>query len=123
MSLRVLVVDDNVDAVRTAEALLTNEGHVVAIAFSGKQAYHTVGSFLPDVVITDLGMPNMDGLELCRMVRAKHGPQIRMIAVTGWDALEDIEKCKQAGFDAHVVKPLNWSQVHAILRDSSPATQ
>jgi signal transduction histidine kinase/CheY-like chemotaxis protein len=107
-SRRVLVVDDNADAADTTTLLLQATGCVVRTAYGGEQALRELDSFTPDVVLLDLGMPGLDGVEVCRRIRElPSGASIRVIAVTGWGQEESRRRTALAGFDAHLVKPVN----------------
>jgi signal transduction histidine kinase len=112
---RVLVVDDNRDAADTLEAFLTMEGFRVAVAYDGAAALEKVESHEPDVVLMDIGMPRMDGYEAARMVRAAGRP-VRLIALTGWGQALDKMKAQQAGFDHHLVKPVDLATIIDVLR-------
>ena len=104
---RVLVVDDSVDAADTTALLLKACGCVVRVAYSGEQALHEARVFAPDVVLLDVGMPGMNGLDTCRHLRGlPQGEAFRIIALTGWGQDEDRRRTSSAGFDAHVVKPV-----------------
>ena len=105
---RVLVVDDNTDAADTTTLLLQEAGCVVRTAYDGEQALHELTSFTPDVVLLDLGMPGLDGVEVCRRIRAfPSGASMKVIAVTGWGQEESRRRTTLAGFDEHLVKPVN----------------
>ena len=112
---RVLVVDDNRDAADTLEAFLTLEGFSVAVAYDGAAALEKMQSHAPDVVLMDIGMPRMDGYEAARMVRAAGRP-VRLIAVTGWGQALDKVKAQEAGFDRHLVKPVDLATIVDVLR-------
>jgi signal transduction histidine kinase/CheY-like chemotaxis protein len=112
---RVLVVDDNRDAVDTLEAFLTMEGFSVSVAYDGAAALDKVQSHAPDVVLMDIGMPRMDGYEAARMIRAGGRP-VRLIALTGWGQALDKVKAQQAGFDHHFVKPVDLATIIGVLK-------
>lgn len=105
--MKVLVVDDNHDAAITLSMLVELLGHEVRTTFGGEEALAVAGGFLPDVVLLDLGMPGMDGYEACRRIRGQPwGSKMAVIAVTGWGQDEDRRKTTLAGFDRHLVKPV-----------------
>ena len=113
--LKILVVDDNRDAAASLSMLLELKGHVVRSAYDGENALQLAGEFLPDVVLLDLGMPKMNGYEACRRIRAQPwGEQMTLIAVTGWGQDEDRRKCTAAGFDGHLVKPVDPSTLEEL---------
>jgi signal transduction histidine kinase/CheY-like chemotaxis protein len=110
---RVLVVDDNIDAAQTLQALLTLHGLQVSVAHDGAQAVDTVGRERPEAVVMDIGMPVMNGYEAARRIRARHAPsEILLIALTGWGQYADKARATEAGFDFHFVKPL---EVDALM--------
>lgn len=105
---RVLLVDDNQDASLTLAMLLKLEGHDVAIANDGQEALRVAPQFRPDVVMLDIGLPGMDGYDVGRRLRADPATaEVVMIAVTGYSHAEARTRSKEAGFDQHVVKPVD----------------
>jgi signal transduction histidine kinase/CheY-like chemotaxis protein len=103
---RVLIVDDNVDAADSLRLMLEIRGHDVRATYDGSSALETLQEFDAEVVLLDLGMPRMDGLEVARRIRAlplRATP--RLIALTGWGQPEDKHRTSEAGFDAHLTKP------------------
>jgi signal transduction histidine kinase/CheY-like chemotaxis protein len=113
---RVLVVDDNVDAAVSLAALLRREGHEVAVAHDGWQALEQVPRFRPEVVILDLGMPGLDGIEAARRLREiPEGRGLRLVALTGWGQTADQQRTREAGFDRHLVKPAEREEVLRAL--------
>jgi CheY-like chemotaxis protein len=114
--LRILVVDDNEDAALSLSMLLELSGHLVRTAYDGAEALRQVTDFAPRVVLLDLGMPRMDGYEVCHKLRQLPGGQnITVIAATGWGQEEDRRKTEEAGFDMHMVKPLDTEVLRATL--------
>jgi len=119
--LRVLVVDDNHDATETLQTLLESLGATVAAAGNGREALNRFEDFSPDAVLLDIGMPGMDGYEVARRIRAlPAGNSTPLIAVTGWGQQEDIRRCFEAGFDHHLVKPLDVDKLWEIIVGTSP---
>jgi CheY-like chemotaxis protein len=107
-NLKMLVVDDNRDAAASLSTLLELKGHEVRIAYDGESALQLAEDFRPDMVLLDLGMPKMNGYEACRRLRDfAWGAQMTLIAVTGWGQEEDRRKSAAAGFDGHLVKPVD----------------
>ena len=105
ISLRILVVDDNVDAVEVLREGLETAGHHVAIALDGPAALTEAAAIAPEVAVLDIGLPGMDGYELARRLRRAY-PLMRLIALTGYGQKSDIDAAVQAGFDAHCTKPI-----------------
>jgi PAS domain S-box-containing protein len=105
--LRCLVVEDNVDAARMLELALTFEGHEVRLAFDGRDAVDTAAGFRPDAVVLDIGLPRMNGYDVARAIRQLPGlSDVCIVGVTGYGQATDYERSQEAGFDAHLVKPI-----------------
>ncbi len=114
-ALNVLVVDDNVDAAQTLQLVLELEGHTVKAVHSSAEALHSILTAPPEIVLLDIGLPVMDGYEVARRVRASAiGSAVKLIALTGYGRAEDRQQAFQAGFDEHLVKPVE----HGKLMDS-----
>jgi PAS domain S-box-containing protein len=114
--MRVLVVDDNVDAADTLDELLTALGHEVAVAYDGVAALELARSWRPTVAVLDIGLPVMDGYELARRLRDQLGPApLRLIAVTGYGQEADRVRAREAGFDHHLVKPIALDALVLLL--------
>jgi signal transduction histidine kinase/CheY-like chemotaxis protein len=115
-SLRVLVVDDNADAAESLAMALRVSGHSALVARDGASALEIAKDFDADLALLDIGMPEMDGHELCRRLRQLPGYSgKKIIAVTGWGADCDRKASQDAGFDAHLTKPVDWSQIEQVL--------
>jgi len=113
---RVLVVDDNADAARALDLLLQDLGHECVVVHRSVDALDHLRTFAPDLVVLDLGMPGLDGLELARRIRAADLPrQPMLLAVTGWGQAADRVRTTEAGFDAHLVKPVSREVLAAAL--------
>lgn len=109
---RVLVVDDNPDAANTLNMLLDLDGFAVTTVYDGAQAVAAVDVCTPDIVVMDIGMPQMDGYEAARQMRQRHGrDSLLLIALTGWGQASDIDRAMAAGFDYHMVKPVDYEQL------------
>jgi signal transduction histidine kinase len=105
---RILLVDDNQDALMSLANLLGLDGHEVRTATNGLQALEAAPQFLPEVAVLDIGMPGLDGYEVARRIRAEHwGRSIVLVALTGWGQESDRRRSREAGFDSHWVKPLD----------------
>jgi signal transduction histidine kinase/CheY-like chemotaxis protein len=115
---RLLVVDDNADAAQTLATLLSLHGQDVRAVFSAQEALQIVQQWPPDVAVLDIGLPDLNGYELCRRIRAQSwGAQPLLIACTGWGQKEDIDRAHQAGFDFHLVKPVDPNSVLRLLAE------
>src|SRR5262249_37197933 len=106
---RIMVVDDNADAARLLADALEIVGHETRVAFDGPGALEAAAAFQPDAALLDLGLPLMDGYELARQIVAAdvEGRRPVLVAVTGYGQASDRERSLAAGFDAHVVKPVD----------------
>ncbi|HTT02317.1 MAG TPA: response regulator [Steroidobacteraceae bacterium] len=113
---RVLVVDDNVDAAESIAMLISIAGHEVRSVHDAQDALETAQSFQPDVVLLDIGLPGMDGYEVARRLRSQPAiHSMRLVAVTGYGQQSDRERALEAGFDQHLVKPVEPEALHALL--------
>jgi CheY-like chemotaxis protein len=120
-SRRVLVVDDNKDAVDSLTLLLTISGQTVASAADGIEALRQVEAFRPDVVILDIGLPGLNGYEVARRIRATPGcERLVLVALTGWGQEDDRRRTEEAGFDHHLVKPVDFDELKVLLADLRP---
>ena len=122
----VLVVDDNVDAATSLGMLLEYRGHRVSTCFDGATAFESAAQSPPEVAFVDLNMPHPDGFELAKMIRQEPwGSAIKLIALTGMGQPADLERTRAAGFDVHLIKPVNPNDLFnamAVLRQSSGRT-
>ena len=115
-SLRVLVVDDNVDSADSLSLALQIRGHNVRAVYDGASALQVGASFRPDVILLDLGMPDLDGHETCRLIRKQAwAADVRIVALTGWGQYEDRRKTGESGFDYHLVKPMEPPVLASLL--------
>jgi len=118
---RILIVDDNRDALDSLAALMEMSGHEVHAATDGELALEVAERCRPHVVLLDLGLPKLDGYEVARRLREKPwGKEAVIIALTGWGQDEDRRRTRESGFDAHMVKPLDLDALMSLL-DSAPA--
>ena len=114
--LRILVVDDNADSAESLALLLSILGHESCLANDGFSALERIAVFRPRVIVCDLGMPGISGLEVARRVRREHGrADIFLIALTGYGAETDRQSCEEAGFDAHLIKPIEIDTLQQLL--------
>jgi CheY-like chemotaxis protein len=113
---RILVVDDNEDSAASLAMLLRADGHTVEIANDGERAVAAAAAFRPQTVLLDLGLPGMNGLEACHAIRSQAGGEaIQIAALTGWGQVEDQRRSREAGFDAHLVKPVERAALAALF--------
>lgn len=113
---RVLVVDDNVDAANSLALLIRLDGHDVRVSHGGSSALELVQLFRPEVVVLDIGLPGMDGYEVARLLRGKTDTaRSLLIALTGYGQSEDFRRSREAGFDHHLVKPVDPEAVRQLL--------
>jgi PAS domain S-box-containing protein len=121
--LRVLVVDDNRDAAVSLAMLLRLWGHEARTAHDGPSALKAALSYRPEVVLLDIGLPGPDGYEVARRLRAVLSPAaVRLVAVTGYGQEEDRRRSREAGFDAHLVKPAALDELYALLAEGGGTT-
>lgn len=114
--LRILIADDMADIAETLSLLLTSMGHEVEVAADGHAALRLAEAWRPQVVVLDLGMPGLDGFEACRAIRsAPWGTGMTLIAQTGWGQPGDRRRTREAGFDHHLVKPVDVEVLCALL--------
>jgi PAS domain S-box-containing protein len=119
---RVLVVDDSVDAADMTATLLQVAGCSTRAVYSGEQVVAAVEAFAPEIVLLDVGLPGMDGLEVCRRLRAlPQGRSLFIVAITGWGQDDDRRKTREAGFDAHLVKPVATDALLQVV-EQAPRT-
>jgi CheY-like chemotaxis protein len=112
----VLIVDDNSDGATSLARILEIAGHATQTAHDGEEAVRIAEQFRPEVVLLDLGLPRLNGYEACRRIREQPwGKDMTLVAVTGWGAESYRERSRDAGFDTHVVKPVNSSDLLGLL--------
>jgi CheY-like chemotaxis protein len=119
---RILVVDDNTDALESLALLLRGDGHEVYTASDGQEALIQAETRKPEVVLLDIGMPELDGVQVGRKIRAESwGRRMTLIALTGWGQEADRKRTESAGFDAHLVKPLDIGALMPYLQPRESA--
>lgn len=114
IAVRVLVVDDHIDAADTLKMVLTLKGYDAESAHSGESALAAASEFAPDVVLLDLGMPEMNGLQVAERLR---GTDIALVALTGYGQEEDRKRTEEAGFAHHLVKPVDPDVLLTLLEN------
>ena len=113
---RVLVVDDNVDSAASLSLLLGLTGNAVEVAYDGEAAVRAARDFAPDVILLDIGLPKLNGYEACRLIRkSPGGAGVVIVAQTGWGQDDDRQKSADAGFDFHLVKPVDPAALERLL--------
>jgi CheY-like chemotaxis protein len=119
---RILVVDDNHDSALSLAMLLSIMGHDTRTAHDGESALEMAESFLPDVVLLDIGLPKLNGYEVAQRIRENAwGASMFLIAVTGWGQDEDRERSSEVGLNVHMVKPVEPAALEKLLAELTPA--
>ncbi|HKW79922.1 MAG TPA: ATP-binding protein, partial [Casimicrobiaceae bacterium] len=118
---RILVVDDNRDSADSFAALLALAGYQPHTAYDGLAAVAAAASFRPDIVLLDIGLPKLNGYDAARRIRAEPwGKKMTLVAVTGWGQQEDRRRSTAAGFDLHLVKPIDYDELTRLLSEVPP---
>jgi DNA-binding response OmpR family regulator len=117
---RVLVVDDNEDAADSLAMLLTVRGDKVRIAYDGAEAVAAEHDFNPEVVLLDIGLPKLSGYDVARHIRSARGDGVLIIAITGWGQDDDRRRAREAGFDHHFTKPVDFEVLFDLIDRESP---
>jgi two-component system, sensor histidine kinase len=120
---KVLIADDNVDSAESWAAMLQMEGLETRVVFAGADAVRAAAEFMPDVVLLDIGMPELNGYEVARRLRTKPiESRALLIAITGWGQPQDRQAALEAGFDAHLTKPVQLTQILELIASHEKAT-
>jgi CheY-like chemotaxis protein len=115
---RIVIADDNDDALQTLSWLLQSQGHEVHTARDGLEAVHAVATLRPEIVILDIGMPNLDGYAAAERIRRQPwGRPMKLVAQTGWGQPSDKQRARQAGFDIHLTKPIDVDRLVAVIAE------
>jgi CheY-like chemotaxis protein len=121
---RILVADDFPESAATLARLLRQDGNEVQIAQNGVEAFEVAEQFRPDVAVLDIAMPKLNGYEVARKIREQSwGENMILIALTGWGQKQDRQRTQDAGFDAHLTKPVNYDAIMEILTKLAATTQ
>lgn len=113
---RILVVDDNVDAGDALSALLQLEGHEVRTVYSGEETLEILNHYSPEVILLDLGLPGISGIDVARQIRETRSTKdVTLIAITGWGQPQDRARTAQAGFDFHFTKPVDVEMLNEAI--------
>jgi two-component system CheB/CheR fusion protein len=115
--LRVLIADDNEDAADMLAMILGSKGHEVRVAHDGLEAVSSAVAFLPDVALLDIGMPELDGHQVAAQIRRLAGTSVMLVAVTGWSEPGVSPAKEYAGFDHHLVKPIDLERLTECLSE------
>jgi CheY-like chemotaxis protein len=114
--LRLLIVDDNVDAAESLRMLLESDGHRIAVSHDGQAALEHAAALQPDVIFLDIGLPDLDGYEVARRLRQNPGLAATLIvAMTGYGQPDDLKRSLEAGFDRHLVKPVDPAAIEHLV--------
>ncbi len=116
-----LIVDDNRDAALLLHDLLQSQGYEVRVAFDGADAVGVARRFRPDIAVLDIGLPVMDGYELAGRLREALGTGVRLVALTGYGQQSDQRRAAEAGFDRHLVKPVDPATIGRVLEEVGAA--
>lgn len=120
---RILVVDDNRDAADLTAELLGLYGHTTVVAYGGKQGIRAAIAFVPDVVLLDLGMPEVDGFAVASALRQTPTlQQPTLIAYTAWNDAQTRQRVRDAGFDQHMVKPAKFEDILIMVASAERQT-
>ena len=109
------MADDNLDAAEMMLLMLQFNGHDVRVAADGVQAIALAEEFEPQIAFLDIGMPTIDGYGAARAIRARLGPRVVLVALTGWGQDEDKRRAREAGFDHHLTKPPEPEMVERLI--------
>tara|TARA_R110001606_G_scaffold263789_1_gene412420 strand:- start:106 stop:1005 length:900 start_codon:yes stop_codon:yes gene_type:complete len=114
---RILVIEDNVDAAESLAMLLEMKGHTTRKAYNGKSGIKIAEEFNPEVILLDIGLPDIDGYQVAEQIRQQAwGKKIFLIAVTGWGQDKDKEFAKYSGFNQHMTKPIDFQKLNSLLQ-------
>jgi CheY-like chemotaxis protein len=115
---RILLADDNVDAATSLALMLQMMGHEVRTAHDGLEAVAAASEFRPDLILMDIGMPKLNGYDACRRIREQPGGKdVVMVALTGWGQDEDKRRSEEAGFNTHLIKPVEPATIENLLTE------
>jgi two-component system CheB/CheR fusion protein len=114
--LRILIVEDNQDGADSLRALLELLGHEVAVAYSGPEGVEAARTYLPEIVLCDIGLPGLDGFGVAKELRRNSATaRARLIAISGYGQEDDVRRSREAGFDHHLVKPADPDELAKLL--------
>ncbi|WP_340680241.1 response regulator, partial [Paraglaciecola sp.] len=114
---RILVIDDNVDAAESLALLLEFSGHTTRKAYNGITGLEVAKEFKPDVILLDIGLPDINGYQVAQQIRQQPwGKKMFLVAATGWGQDKDKQLAKDAGFDKHLTKPIDFKELNVLLQ-------
>jgi CheY-like chemotaxis protein len=116
---RVLIVEDNDDARVTLQRILQADGHLVSAARDARAGLEAAIAGSPNIAVVDIGLPGMDGYEFAHALRERLGSGVRLIALTGYGTPADRERSAQAGFDAHLTKPVDLDRLLELITEAA----
>jgi len=120
---RILIADDNRDFALSLAMMLKLTGNVTRTAHDGLEAIEAAAAFRPDVILLDIGMPKLNGYDAARRIRSESwGKDVVMVAITGWGQDENRRQSQEAGFDHHLVKPVEPATLEKLLADLKTGT-
>jgi len=115
--MRIVVIEDHQDTADLMHEILRDAGHEVRVAYDGKSGVTAALTLPAEVVLCDVGLPDIDGYEVARRLRADDiTAQARLVALTGYDGDDELQRATAAGFDRHVVKPIDPLLLESLLR-------
>lgn len=115
------MVDDNRDSAESLAELLALAGNETTVAYDGEAAVEEAARYGPDVILLDIGLPKLNGYDVCRRIRENRwAKNVIIVALTGWGQEEDRRKSSEAGFDGHLVKPVDHAALQKLLASLSP---
>lgn len=112
---RILVVDDNRAAADALAKLLALRGHETRAVYTGEDAIGRAPEYAPDVILLDIGLPDMEGYDVARTLRNEHASEATIVALTGFGQESDVRLAVRAGFDHHLTKPAGLADIEAVL--------
>jgi DNA-binding response OmpR family regulator len=115
----VLIVEDNDDSRVTLQRILQTEGHLVSAARDARAGLEAAAAGSPSIAVVDIGLPGMDGYQFARAMRERLGSGVRLIALTGYGTEADRQRSAEAGFDAHLTKPVDIDRLLALIAEAA----
>ncbi len=114
---RILVVDDNRAAADALVKLLSIRGHVLQAVYTGETAIEEAPRFQPEVILLDIGLPDIEGYDVARAIRSDESVKATLVALTGYGQESDVRKAEKAGFSHHLIKPAGLREIEAVLAE------